>query len=441
MNPNTTYQILPVGTSTQDGDLYYSRTLERWIPAALGKVFSAQSVMRPVALPRWRSLAEVKPTEEKEDGDRVLITDGKTMCSAPWDNITDVATHWLPLRELLTLPGLEGKAGIETPPEQPEEREKCSVCGGDGKETCSNPDHNFIDEVGGELSRLGCPVCGHHPQYKVPGGGECDHCKGTGTEPPLQSIAAPSVLDSPVPPYQPQEHAAGVQVRTAETDPAVRDTIVQCPECSLQFLTGAQMRLHRELDHKPDPYAELKAAHAAGKTIQIDCAFAGWNDLGSPEWDLPPARYRIKPEPPQPEVPIAKPEPEWLPLGPEDCPPGSVMRTKLDSPGTWNQIIHTSPDGITPACGDFISFESLVEDFEISRDGGRTWNPCRKPAAPPAEKPDATEALRREFEAWADREGYNLGWLVDVDGVHSYGDDVTCVAWAGFQAGRGGRKV
>lgn len=28
---------------------------------------------------------------------------------------------------------------------------------------CSNPDHSFITAVGGEIGRLGCPVCGHDP--------------------------------------------------------------------------------------------------------------------------------------------------------------------------------------------------------------------------------------------------------------------------------------
>jgi len=57
----------------------------------------------------------------------------------------------------------------------------CPICGGDGKETCSNPDHGLINGMGGfEISRLGCPVCGHDPEHKVPDGGICDFCNGTG---------------------------------------------------------------------------------------------------------------------------------------------------------------------------------------------------------------------------------------------------------------------
>lgn len=56
----------------------------------------------------------------------------------------------------------------------------CETCGGDGKETCSNPDHGFISGMGGELYRLGCPVCGHDENHKIKNGGICEDCNGTG---------------------------------------------------------------------------------------------------------------------------------------------------------------------------------------------------------------------------------------------------------------------
>lgn len=56
----------------------------------------------------------------------------------------------------------------------------CPVCGGDGKERCDNPDHGFIEMMSGEVGRLVCPVCGHDPDYKVPGGNECWECGGSG---------------------------------------------------------------------------------------------------------------------------------------------------------------------------------------------------------------------------------------------------------------------
>jgi len=58
--------------------------------------------------------------------------------------------------------------------------ETCFLCGGDGKETCSNPDHGFISGMPGDTGRLGCPVCGHDDNHKVPNGGSCEVCNGTG---------------------------------------------------------------------------------------------------------------------------------------------------------------------------------------------------------------------------------------------------------------------
>lgn len=63
---------------------------------------------------------------------------------------------------------------------QEDNMETCETCGGDGKETCTNPDHGMITAIGGETQRLGCPVCGHDENHKVKGGGKCEDCNGTG---------------------------------------------------------------------------------------------------------------------------------------------------------------------------------------------------------------------------------------------------------------------
>jgi len=60
----------------------------------------------------------------------------------------------------------------------------CPECNGDGKETCANPDHGFIGAIGGELQRLGCPVCGHDENFKIYNKdgtqNKCEVCNGTG---------------------------------------------------------------------------------------------------------------------------------------------------------------------------------------------------------------------------------------------------------------------
>ena len=63
----------------------------------------------------------------------------------------------------------------------------CPNCGGDGKETCHNPDHSFIHAVGGETSRLGCPGCGHDEEHKT-GGSYCETCFKDGESNGLVSL-------------------------------------------------------------------------------------------------------------------------------------------------------------------------------------------------------------------------------------------------------------
>lgn len=47
-----------------------------------------------------------------------------------------------------------------------------------------------------------------------------------------------------------------------------------------------------------DPYAELKAAYAEGKTIEMCFENGtGWSRISNPHFDFPPEKYRIKPEP------------------------------------------------------------------------------------------------------------------------------------------------
>ena len=58
---------------------------------------------------------------------------------------------------------------------------KCPLCNGDGRETCTNPDHGLIDILYfHDIGRIGCPCCGHDENHKVINGGECDLCCGSG---------------------------------------------------------------------------------------------------------------------------------------------------------------------------------------------------------------------------------------------------------------------
>jgi len=70
---------------------------------------------------------------------------------------------------------------------------KCLSCGGDGKETCNNPDHGFLSMMSGSgllnANESACPCCGHSQDHKIrkwdqKAGGyfspPCYECCGTG---------------------------------------------------------------------------------------------------------------------------------------------------------------------------------------------------------------------------------------------------------------------
>lgn len=59
----------------------------------------------------------------------------------------------------------------------------CKDCGGLNAEICNNPDHGLYEAMisvktgtGSDMGRLGCPVCGHDPEHKVPNS-KCWNCE------------------------------------------------------------------------------------------------------------------------------------------------------------------------------------------------------------------------------------------------------------------------
>lgn len=79
-----------------------------------------------------------------------------------------------------------------------------------------------------------------------------------------------------------------------------------------------------EAKAEQDPYARLKAAHAAGKIIQMKLKNEPddtWDDIPDPGWGLDPDEYRIKPEPAQSTTSIG-----WTPAV------GDTVRLKSGGP-------------------------------------------------------------------------------------------------------------
>lgn len=141
--------------------------------------------------------------------------------------------------------------------------------------------------------------------------------------------------------------------------------------------------------HPSDPLAAIKAANAAGKVIQLHSvqkhelpfhklSEEEWYDC-SPQW-APNRYYRIKPG--QDDVKEITPAPEkaeeWVPLGPEDVPPGSIMRRKEWS-NAWQAVVAVYSGGVN-FNKKLYEWEELMDVFDVSRDFGKTWEPCRKKA-------------------------------------------------------------
>lgn len=117
-------------------------------------------------------------------------------------------------------------------------------------------------------------------------------------------------------------------------------------------------------------YLPLVQALAEGKTIQLHV------NSNPPEWidDTngfsfvnPPEKYRIKPEP------------VMVPLGPEDVPPGSVIR----SGSGWCLITCATGDGFQMGQekGELSTntWKTAMSLFQIKRPG-QDWMACSKPA-------------------------------------------------------------
>jgi len=137
--------------------------------------------------------------------------------------------------------------------------------------------------------------------------------------------------------------------------------------------------------YKPVPYGHLRQALSDGKVIQVqwsrDKGSDKWHDC-IPDWSMPADQYRIKPEP------------QWLPLGPVDVPPGSVFRqSETTASCPWYSVLCIHDLGVCFHAGGKDAFTLTYAELErlpwqINRprhrdaDGNPTlWEPCRKPSA------------------------------------------------------------
>lgn len=101
-------------------------------------------------------------------------------------------------------------------------------------------------------------------------------------------------------------------------------------------------------------------------------SLTGWYPAAEPTWDWGLWDYRVKPEP------------RKVPLGPEDVPPGSLIRWSDSHEMSWCSVLRVDVPGKRIYIGgrsEYDTPESLfVDAASISRDGGQTWQPCWKEA-------------------------------------------------------------
>lgn len=139
---------------------------------------------------------------------------------------------------------------------------------------------------------------------------------------------------------------------------------------------------------KPDPYAELKAAHAAGKVIQILDTQNRYVDA-DPTWQSPPERYRIKPEEPAFQLPPPPPGVQWhrtdmwekgdLPegmrplfLGEPICEQVDEWKQVEQNANTWVKRIRVYPDECTGAQAKKHSLHRTTRPLTFEH-AGETW--------------------------------------------------------------------
>ena len=166
---------------------------------------------------------------------------------------------------------------------------------------------------------------------------------------------------------------------------------------------------------------EAAIAFAQGKKVQVPVRDSWANIVQWSQFDGPWEEFRLKPEPVPPgdltyeqavecikrkeplEVFVTqwgdssanccwdpdlldkfgayrrKPAPEIVPLGPMDVPPGSIVRLS-GATAIWGAVLEVDRWSITAftRAATVLDYLKLEGAYEISRDGGKTWQPCSK---------------------------------------------------------------
>jgi len=138
-----------------------------------------------------------------------------------------------------------------------------------------------------------------------------------------------------------------------------------------------------------DPYAELKAAHAAGKVIQEDIGLGDWSDLDDqkPFWNLHHSRYRIKP------WEFSRHLPGFRALEPGESYHREDFTEEMLPEGYRPALMNENFD-VHGAC------EFRNESGMFMESSGKTFPSCRHTRTRRPLPPTKQELERKEFEEW-----------------------------------------
>jgi hypothetical protein len=129
--------------------------------------------------------------------------------------------------------------------------------------------------------------------------------------------------------------------------------------------------LGANVDSSPDPFAELKAAHAAGKMIQIKALSENgatiWQDVPQPLFNCSVILYRIKPEP------------VLIPLDIDDIRATDEFKSDFDQ-GLMQTVSNWNNNGVCLTWTGNVSYADLAVNYLRRQHGSNEWKPCTKEA-------------------------------------------------------------
>lgn len=185
---------------------------------------------------------------------------------------------------------------------------------------------------------------------------------------------------------------SGIEMAVASLDKLPYES--QCPVCGVGFAKEEAMLNHFHLSHGKsirelmkectswrEFYGDMGETICPGDEYRVHDTWRACEDPMIGTAGLAGIRYRTRrPASATSPVQAAAAPSKRTPLGPEDIPPGSVLRANGDPEGTYRMILAVRADGVVlPLWDKVLSFKDLCDDFwRIRRPNSIDWRPACK---------------------------------------------------------------